>query len=148
MTRPISHTITLTPYRDHNVVGATVQIRNTGDGLSDAMNVAPIELELGTKVHVVLECTVEKHRYDPIADDPNALILVNMLKAGRATIVPKSLVTKALNTQEEAIAAAKPTDDPTLDLGAGEKPEDMTDEEWEASAGKTAAERIAEEPGE
>ena len=148
MSRPISHTITLTPYRDHNVVGATVQIRNTGDGLSDAMAVAPIELELGTKVHVVLECTVEKHRYDPIKDDPNALILVNMLKAGRATIVPKSMVNKALNTQEEAIAAAAPTPDPTLDLDASEKPEDMTDEEWEASAGERAAAKLAEEPRE
>ena len=71
----------ISDYEGHAVTGASVSIRNTGDGLSKAMGVDPVKLELGSTVFVVLECEVEKHRYEEagFADD---LILVNMLKAG------------------------------------------------------------------
>lgn len=103
----------LTPYRGRDVISASVQIRNTGDGLSEAMAVSPVELELGTKVMVVLECEVEKHRHDPVKDT-DALQLVNMLKAGRATIVDRSLVQKHLDEQQALLDEARGT--PQLDL--------------------------------
>jgi hypothetical protein len=116
-------------YKGHDVLNAAVQIRNTGDGLSEAMGVDPVELELDATVHVVLECTVEKHRYDPIKDGAGALTLVNMLKAGRATIIEGELLAAirgALDEQEKAIAEAK--GEPQLDLTAdhdhGLEPED------------------------
>lgn len=104
----------LTDYEGHPVIGAAVQIRNTGDGLSEAMAVAPEKLPLGTTIHVVLECEVEKHRYDPIKDGGGALQLVNMLKAGRATIIDNAAVRKALDAQEREIEKAKPQQ--TLDI--------------------------------
>ncbi len=96
----------LTAYDGHPVLNATMQIRNTGDGLSKALAVAPVKYDLGSTIHVVLECVVEKHRYDP--QDGNALTLVNMLKAGRATVVGASLVNKALNAQAKEISDADP----------------------------------------
>lgn len=96
----------LSEYRGHDVIGATVSIRNTGDGLSKAMDVDPVELELGNIVHIVLECEVEKHRYEPIKDVDEALKLVNMLKAGRATIVDGDIVAKYLDDQQKRIDEA------------------------------------------
>lgn len=100
------NTAHLGSYKGHEVLGATVSIRNTGDGLSQAMNVDPVELELGSTVHVVLECEVEKHRYDPIKDT-HGLQLVNMLKAGRATIIDESTVRDALDEQQRRIEEAE-----------------------------------------
>lgn len=93
-------------YEGQPVDTATVSIRNTGHGLEEAMSVDPVKLHMGTTVHVVLECEVEKHRFDPI-NDSIGLCLVNMLKAGRATIVEADLVQKYLDDQEAKIAEAK-----------------------------------------
>jgi hypothetical protein len=103
----------LTSYRGHPVTGSTVAIRNTGDGLSAALAVEPVELPLQGTVHVVLECEVEKHRYDPVKDTSD-YILVNMLKAGRATLVDRDLVEKYLDDQQRRIDEAK--GEPQLDL--------------------------------
>lgn len=93
-------------YEGHDVTSATVSIRNTGHGLEEAMQVDPVKLPLGTTHYVVLECEVEKHRFDPVKDTDD-LNLVNMLKAGRATIVDYDLVRDALNAQTERIDEAK-----------------------------------------
>lgn len=97
----------LTPYLGRDVLTSTVSIRNTGDGLSRAMEVEPVELEPFSTVYVVLECEVEKHRHEPIKDVDGALQLVNMLKAGRATIVDKDVVVKALDEQQDRIRTAE-----------------------------------------
>jgi hypothetical protein len=95
-------------YEGKEILGTTVSIRNTGSGLEDAMNVQPVKLPLGTTVHVVLECEVEKHRHEPIKDT-DGLQLVNMLKAGRATIVDADLVVERLDEQERRIEEAEGT---------------------------------------
>jgi len=104
-------------YEGHAVTGTTVSIRNTGDGLSNAMKVDPVKLELGETVYVVLECEVEKHRFEG-ADFADDLILVNMLKAGDATIVERKIVGKFTDAQAKKIADAGP--EPQLDLEADE----------------------------
>ncbi len=106
-------------YEGHDVLGATVALRNTGDGLSAAMAIEPIKLPQFSTVYVLVEAEVEKHRYDPIKDGGGTLTLVNMLKATNATIVPEGMegdVKAALNDQAERIAAAaaKAAEDPTL----------------------------------
>lgn len=104
----------ISDYEGHAVASTSVSIRNTGDGLSKAMRVDPIKLELGTTVYVVLECEVEKHRYEP-ADFADDLILVNMLKAGRATMIDNAAVRKALDVQEKKIRDAEPQQALNLD---------------------------------
>lgn len=133
---------TLTPYQGIAVLGSTVSIRNTGDGLSQAMKVEPVELEIGRKVYVVLECEVEKHRHEPAnADSPRSgLVLVNMLKAGRATLVDQDLVAAALDQQSKKLEEAEGIQRlPGTDEADTRKPSEMTDEEWEASVGNTEA---------
>lgn len=105
---PAGHHPNLTPYKGRAVVGATVKIRNTGDGLSSAMAVEPVELTVGERYHVVLECVVEKHVHEP--EEKNVydrLILVNDLRAGRATIVDGTIVQEHLDAQQRKIEEAE-----------------------------------------
>lgn len=101
-------------YDGRPVLAAAMQIRNTGDGLSEAMAVEPVYYPIGTKLHVVLEVEIEKHRHDEIKDAGGALTLVHMAKAGRATVIDSAAVRKALDTQEKKIAEA--SGEPQLDL--------------------------------
>lgn len=98
--------IELAPFEGHDVSASSVSIRNTGDGLSKAMTVNATELHKGDVVYVVLECETEKIRFDPIpkTDDWER---VHMLVAGRATIVDREAVDKALDDQQERIEKAQ-----------------------------------------
>lgn len=96
----------LTPFEGKDVHSATIAIRNAGDGLSSAMSVTPVELHQGATVHVVLECEVEKLRFDPLKD-ADGLIRVHMLKAGRATLIDAEAVTELLDAQQRRIDEAE-----------------------------------------
>lgn len=93
-------------FEGKDIDSTKVEIRNTGSGLSDAMNVDTVELHHSDKVYVVLECEVEKVRFDPIRDS-RALARVHMLVAGDATIVDEDLVRAHLDAQAERIEQAR-----------------------------------------
>lgn len=110
-------------FEGKEVTGVQVAISNTGDGLSDAMTVDTVELHHGDTVYVVLECTVNKVRFDPIKDS-KALTRVHMLKAGDATIIDEQFVRDALDEQVTRIEAAQgvhrmfgPDGEPTGEAG-------------------------------
>lgn len=76
-----------------DIVGVGIIIRNTGDGLSKAMNADPtmaLNLRQGDKVYVVLEAdVVDIHSpvEDPKYPDVGGVRKVPVLKAGTATLV-------------------------------------------------------------
>jgi hypothetical protein len=117
------------------------------------MEVEPIELHHGERVFLAMELDVAKIRYDPIPDT-KGLMRVHILKADTATIVDEKLIRDALDEQRRKIEAAAgvhhlpfaAVTDPDGDDGDGgdgepnddgepplERPEGMSDEEWEAS---------------
>jgi hypothetical protein len=96
----------LAHFEGRDVLRSTVAIRNTGDGLSEAMAVEPQEYHQGDRLYVVLECDVEKLRFDPIKGT-DALTRVHMLKAGNAAVVDAALVAEALRLQAEKIRRAR-----------------------------------------
>lgn len=100
----VSH---LGDFEGQPVVGTTVVIRNTGDGLSEAMKVEPTMLHAGDTVHVVLECTVVDVGFPPQdRDQPGGpRVRRHVLKAGTATFVDGELVAEALAEQERRIEA-------------------------------------------
>lgn len=88
------------------MLGTRVAITNAGDGLSEAMLVDPNELELGSTVYVVLECTTTRVQYEPVKDT-DTLIRKHVLRAGTATLVDGTLVHDVLEAQRLAIEKAK-----------------------------------------
>ena len=111
-------------YDGLDVLGATVSIRNAGDGLSESMAVDPVKLPVHDTVHVVLECEVTKHTYEEVKDT-NGLRLVNVLRAGRATIIDRDQVTAALDEQQRRIDEA--SGQLTLEVDGGDEPEAVGD---------------------
>jgi len=91
------------------VTEVAIAVRNAGDGLSEALKVAPRGFHLGEKVRVLMDTTVVKAQLVPVdADEPEGdLRLVAVLKAGDATIATGAQVDKMLARQREANEAAK-----------------------------------------
>lgn len=128
----------LTAYEGKDVLSTSVAITGAGDGLSKAMSVEPVELHHGQRVFVVLECTTDKVRYDPVKDT-EGLTRVHMLKAGMATLVDEDLVRDALDTQKRKIEAASgimhlPMENTTDDDGDSEPEGDDEDDDGEPDA--------------
>lgn len=96
----------LTPFDGKEVLSAGIAIRNAGDGLSEALSVEPQEFHHGEKVYVVLECEVDKVRFDPVKDS-DGLRRIHVFKAGTATIVDESVVVQQLDLQRRKIEEAQ-----------------------------------------
>lgn len=112
------------------VVGTTLILRNTGDGLSQAMEIDPVKMKVGEVVNLVIEAEVVGIRHDAAKDDDESLVRVHILRAGISKIVNAELVAGVL--EEQRIAIEKLTGVERLPFDG--KPEGMTDEEWEKSA--------------
>jgi hypothetical protein len=97
---------TLSQFDGRDVLRTTIAITKAGDGLSEAMAIDPQEFHHAERVFVVLECTVDKVRFDPIKDT-QALTRVHVLSAGLSTIVDEDVVRSVLDTQAERIEEAR-----------------------------------------
>ncbi len=93
-------------YGGADVVSQQIKVTNTGDGLSNAMEVDPQDFQIGEKRYVVMETVVTKIGYEEIKDS-DQLREVPTLKAGTATIVDSALVADVLAKQRKAIDEAK-----------------------------------------
>lgn len=102
----LADTSKLSSYRGRDVIRTKIAVRNAGDGLSEGMKIDPAELEQGSKVYVVLECEVGAHTHKPI-EDTDALELVQVLKAGAATLIDGEVVREAIEHQKQKIEVAK-----------------------------------------
>lgn len=139
------------------VVGTTIAVRNTGDGLSQAMKVKPQIMHHGEMIYVVIECKVIDVQH-PFADDTETKVhRKHILKAGNAVTVPGDLVRSALNEMVGRIQKARDeaTNATALDLdydplevgeagaGAGESETTAAKAEPVKKAAKKAAPRKA-----
>ena len=97
---------TLTPFDDRDVVETTVRIVGAGDGLSEALNVDPVELHLGDRVHVVLRGEVTAINHKPVKDS-DELRREHTIRASFGTLVDEAVVRKVLDTQRKAIDKAR-----------------------------------------
>lgn len=109
------------------VVRTAIAIRNTGDGLSQAMAIDPVVYPPGTRLTVVLDCVVHGHDHDRIldkGDDTGTMLLTQVLKAGTAVIVDRDLVADVLDAQAERIQLAKEAAAGVQRLPMGDAPAD------------------------
>lgn len=96
----------LNPHEGRDVTQATVRVTNAGDGLSDALGVAPVEYHIGDRVFVVLETTCSRVAHELIKDT-DVLRRVHTLRADLGTVVDEQLVRGVLDAQTKAIDAAR-----------------------------------------
>jgi hypothetical protein len=88
-------------YEGKDVVSTGVAIRNTGHGLEETMRTEPTLLHHGEKVYVLIECDVEKVRYDPVDKDNRGgeQTRVHMLVAGTSTFLDAEQARGAIEKQ-------------------------------------------------
>lgn len=94
-------------YQGKDVLRTSVSIHNAGDGLSEALAIEPEELKINSTVFVVLECEVDAHDHKRMKKVPGAMELVQVLKAGTATLVDEALVRDLLDEQTKRIEDAR-----------------------------------------
>lgn len=98
--------MSLTAYEGADVVQSTIRITRAGDGLSDGLQIDPVEYHLGDTVYVVLECNVTRVAHEPVKDT-DVLKRVHTLAAEMGTIVGHDIVAAVLDEQRVKIEQAR-----------------------------------------
>lgn len=93
-------------YRNKKITSTSIAVRNAGDGLSQAMEIAPEVLEPGSTVFVLIECVVDKHTL-ALIEKADSYELKQILKAGTATIVDDQNSKKKIAAQRNRIEKAQ-----------------------------------------
>jgi len=91
----------LKPFGDRDVTECAIRIVRTGDGLSEALALEPVELDHDETVHVVLRCAVTKVTYEQIKDSDD-LRRVHTLAATLGTLVDEDTVGVILDAVQRA----------------------------------------------
>lgn len=88
--------MSLQPFDGAEVTECAVRIVRAGDGLSEALDAAPVELHHNATVYVLLRCAVTKVTHEQVKDSPE-LRRVHTLAATFGTIVPEAAARKTLD---------------------------------------------------
>jgi hypothetical protein len=83
--------VDLGKFEGKRVIGAAMTITNTGDGLSDAMELDPMKLHHGDEVVMVVRGTVVDVRH-PAAKEGKGVVRKHVVKASEAIVVQGDLV--------------------------------------------------------
>lgn len=89
------------------VVGATLILKNTGDGLSKSMALDPTKLHVGEIISFGGEAEIVGVRHDAADEDTDDLVRVHIAKASVIRIVEPDLLKSVLDEQRERIASAE-----------------------------------------
>ena len=98
--------MSLHPFGDRDVTECAVRIVGAGDGLSESLDTAPVELDHGQIVHIVLRCAVTKVAYEQVKDS-DELRRVHTVRANFGTIVDDGAARKILDASRKAIEQAR-----------------------------------------
>jgi hypothetical protein len=93
-------------YGGADVVSQQIKVTNTGDGLSQAMQVEPDDFAIGQKRYVVMEVEVTEIGYKRIKDT-EVLVEIPKMKALGATFIDGDLVAEHLEEQAHKILVSK-----------------------------------------
>jgi len=109
---------TLPAYEGREVVHASMKITRAGDGLSEALQLAPVALHHGDEVHVVLKGRVIDVQHPLLKStdaDEDRLVRKHIVATEEITIVDEADVQGALNQAAERLATLR-------DEAAGREP--------------------------
>lgn len=114
-------TDTLSPFEDHEVVEAAIEIPNAAGGLQDAMEIDPQEFHHGERRTIVLDVVVKKVRFDPMKGSEDQLRRVHVFSAESATFIDRAVVAGALDEQAAKIAKARSAAEEAAKAAKGEE---------------------------
>lgn len=104
----------ITGFEGRLVRAVKVAVTNAGDGLSDAMEVEPVEIHHGERGYLLLEWECVKVRFDSVykkidgeLEDTEEVDRIQILRAGTAVLVDEDFAGDVIRAQRERIAAAK-----------------------------------------
>jgi hypothetical protein len=106
---------TLPSFESNVVSRARVRLTNVGDGLSDALDVAPIALQIGQRVHYVVEGVVTQVAHVQ-KDDDAPIVRLHTVKGLGATEIDAELAEKLLQAAAEETARMRAEIDGQLRL--------------------------------
>lgn len=86
------------------VVRSAVKITRAGDGLSEAMRLAPEALSLGDEVWFVLKGEVTRVAHERAPKDDTVLVRVHTVTASDVALVEKGAVQEVLLAEQDRIA--------------------------------------------
>lgn len=110
MTDIDTEAVELGDFEGRPITKTTVIIRKTGDGLSEAMTLDPVELHTGQRVRIVLEALVGPIRFDPIlekGEDTGNSERKHIMDAEVVTLVDWNLVGDVIERQRGLIETAR-----------------------------------------
>lgn len=107
---------TLSPFEGHDVVGSRIKITRAGDGLSEALKVAPVELFSGDAVFVVLQGEVGPISMVP--DENGNYVRVHTVVTEKMALIDADTATKAIQTAAEETERLRAEQAGQLALGA------------------------------
>jgi hypothetical protein len=106
-----------------DVIGTALILRNTGDGLSDSMEIAPVNLHVGDLIEFVGRAEVVGVRHDSASKETSDLTRVHIARANLITLIESEEVDRLLDEHSVAIEKAKgverlpfDTDEPGMTL--------------------------------
>lgn len=97
---------TLDDFEGQKVLAAGIEIPGAAGGLREALGVDPVQLHKGDEVFVLLRCTTDKVRFDPVKDTAG-LRRVHILAVEEGMLVDGELVEEHLAASRARIAEAK-----------------------------------------
>jgi len=108
-------------YEKRDVVAAAVKITRAGDGLSDAMELAPELLHYGETVYFVLRCEVAQIGYKPLPKGNGALVRVHTAEAREIARVAEADVAALLDAEAERIEGLRRAEQERADRAEEER---------------------------
>lgn len=124
----------LSQFEGHDVLRSAIKIPNAGGGLRDALKVAPVKLEYGEEVLLIVRAKVRKVDHAPFEKDSDELVREHVLDAIDVALLQDdadvATADAMLDRNRDRVQRALDSMEGQLRLGeTDESDEELTDEE-------------------
>ena len=119
----IDHSDVLGTYEDRPILSSSIIVNKLGDGLSKAVDVEPIVVNMGEFAFLAVKVRPTKHRYDAIRDEQNKIVgyeLVQIFDSVGAAFTDAKMSAKAIEIMANKIAEEQARRKSQLTLALGE----------------------------
>lgn len=138
----------LKKFEGHDVIGAAIKVTRAGDGLSEALSLAPESFKPGDRIALIIEGEIVDITYKGVKDS-DALKRVHVLKTERAVRINADVAGEYFTEEADRLRALREEADGVVQLPMGDDPlnvfggQDTPTAEQAAAEGQAAADEAA-----